>query len=81
MRNDGRDGHGPEACSPGPAAGRQGEPDWVGLNLEAGFSIGSAEQATVSGLGLGVGVNLYGDSPDPALRPYLVALREESECG
>ncbi|WP_155893764.1 outer membrane beta-barrel protein [Cystobacter fuscus] len=44
--------------------------DWVGLNLEAGFSIGAAEQATVSGLGLGVGVNLYGDSPDAALRPY-----------
>ncbi|HEY0093142.1 MAG TPA: hypothetical protein VGB96_02405, partial [Archangium sp.] len=47
--------------------------DWVGLNLEAGFSIGAAEQQTVSGLGLGVGVNLYGDSPDPALRPYFTS--------
>jgi hypothetical protein len=47
--------------------------DWVGLNLEAGFSFGSAEKQTVSGLGLGVGVNLYGDSPDAALRPYFTS--------
>ncbi len=33
MRNDASDGRGPEACFPGPATGRHGEPDWVGLNL------------------------------------------------
>jgi len=44
--------------------------DWVGLNVEAGFALGSVEKQSASSLGVGVGVNLYGDSVDTALRPY-----------
>ncbi len=47
--------------------------DWVGVDLEAGFAIASVRNQTAVGLGLGIGLNLYGGTSEEPFRPYFAA--------
>ncbi|QRK09809.1 hypothetical protein JQX13_06755 [Archangium violaceum] len=44
--------------------------DAVGVNLNVGFAFASVQEASVTGLSLGFGLNVYGGTPGKALRPF-----------
>ncbi|WNG40396.1 hypothetical protein F0U61_46965 [Archangium violaceum] len=44
--------------------------DSVGVNLNAGFAFASVQEASITGLSLGLGLNAYGGTPGKALRPF-----------
>ena len=55
--------------------------DSVGVNLNAGFAYASVGKASITGLSLGVGLNILGGSRDKPLRPFFALEGAMSQVG